>query len=147
MTTLTENQRSHQLSEQDLILLAAIENRHLQLAEFSHAVHIKLAYVYLAQAGFKGASQLMPAALRGFLRHHGVDPKKFHVTLTEGWLRAIWHFMQQSPGSESADAFLAQNPVLLNKEILLSHYSHERLFSEQARQCYLAPDLNPFPES
>ena len=147
MATDTENHCSNHLAASDVLLLEAIENRQLQLAEFSHEVHIKLAYVYLAQAGLKGACQRMPKTLGGFLQHHGVDPNKFHATLTEGWLRAIWHFMQQSPGTESADDFLRQNPVLLNQEILLSHYSHERLFSDRARKRYVEPDLNPFPES
>ncbi|WP_223789129.1 hypothetical protein [Marinicella meishanensis] len=147
MTTRTENHRTHCLVAQDLMLLAAVENRQLQLAEFNHAVHIKVAYGYLVQVGLAGACQQMPATLRGFLQHHGVDPKKFHATMTEGWLRAIWHFMQHGPASESADEFLQQNPVLLNREILLSHYSHERLFSDRARQRYVEPDLNPFPEN
>jgi len=137
----------HELSAVDEITLQSIENKHLQLAEFNHAMHLRLAYCYLVKQGPKKAGKLMKETLINFLSFHGVDPSKYHETITQGWLKAVWHFMQQSHPLASSEAFLKENPVLLNKEILLSHYSEDRLFSEQARVQYLEPDLNPFPET
>lgn len=125
----------------------AIENHVMQLPEFTHAVHVKLAYCYLTQMSFEDSVKMMSRTLVGFLKKHGVDRKKFHVTLTTGWLKAVAHFMYQSPATTSADDFIKLNPVLLNKQILLSHYSHELLFSELARVRYIEPDLNPFPNA
>jgi len=137
----------HQLSAIDEITLQSIENKYLQLAEFNHAMHLRLAYCYLIKWGVKNAGKQMKKTLISFLSFHGVDSSKYHETITQGWLKAVWHFMQQSHPLPSSEAFLKENPVLMNKEILLSHYSEERLFSEQARVQYLAPDLNPFPET
>ncbi len=127
----------------DELMVAAIENHVMQLPEFTHQSHVKLAYCYLSSYGFESGGKRMQNTLRNFLKAHGVSSDKFHMTLTHGWLIAIWHFMQNSPIANSADEFLAHNPVLLNKDILLSHYSHDLLFSERARKQFIEPDLNP----
>ena len=137
----------HKLSAVDGITLQSIENKHMQLLEFNHAMHLRLAYCYLVKFGPQNAAKHMKKTLISFLSFHGVDPAKYHETITQGWLKAVWHFMQQSHPTPSSEAFLKTNPVLLNKEILLSHYSEDLLFSAQARCQYLAPDLNPFPDS
>ncbi len=135
----------HQVSTTDRIMVAAIENNRLQLAAFNHATHVKLAYCYLVELGLIQSQQQMTKTLQQFLAFNGVDKNKFHVTLTSAWLKAVWHFMQQSPVMGSSAEFLTNHPVLLNKDILLSHYSHERLFSDRARKQFIEPDLNPLP--
>ena len=127
--------------------MAAIEQHQLQLAEFNHQAHLSMAYVYLTRGGFDQAFNNMSETLQKFLKANGVDSGKFHLTLTWAWLKAVWHFMRQSDPMASAREFLEANPVLLNKDILLSHYSHERLFSDRARRRLVYPDLNPFPDA
>ena len=141
----TISHTKHRISPQDELLVAAIEQHQLQLAEFNHQAHLSMAYVYLARGGFDQAFNIMSDTLQKYLKANGVDAGKFHLTLTWAWLKAVWHFMCQSEPMSSASAFLAANPVLLNKDILLSHYSHERLFSDRARRRLVHPDLNPFP--
>lgn len=145
MNSTVEQTVPHQISPADRMLVAAIENKHLQLAEFNHATHVKLAYCYLVELGLSQSQQQVAKTLQQFLKLNGVDSNKFHVTLTCAWLKAVWHFMQQSPAMSSASAFLEAHPVLLNKNILLSHYSHDLLFSDQARKRFIEPDLNPLP--
>lgn len=117
----TQNNLNHQISKIDQYMIRAIEGHTLQLAEFTHATHVKLAYCYLSQLDLRASQIKMSKILKGFLRHNSVDKNKFHVTLTHGWLIAVWHFMQQSPPMKSSDEFIEYNPVLLNKDILLSH--------------------------
>lgn len=136
----------HQISAVDQMMVKSLENYHFQLAEFNHAVHLKLAYCYLVQTGIRQSLVSMENTLKGFLHANGVDKNKFHVTLTGAWLKAVWYFMQNSPEINSADEFIKLHPALLNKDLLLSHYSHELLYSDQARKKFVQPDLNPFPE-
>jgi hypothetical protein len=143
----TISHTNHQVSSQDEWLVAAIEQHQLQLAEFNHQAHLSMAYVYLARGGFDRAFTQMSETLKKYLKAKGVDAGKFHLTLTWAWLKAVWHFMRQSAPMSSAKAFLEANPVLLNKDILLSHYSHDRLFSDRARRRLVHPDLNPFPDA
>ncbi len=137
---------NHQVSHGDQVLVDAIECYRLKLAEFNHATHIKLAYCYLVSLGPADGQVKMQDTLVKFLNFNGVDRKKFHVTLTQAWLIAVWHFMQKSPTMASADDFVKANPGLLNKDLLASHYSHDLLFSERARNKFVNPDLSPFPE-
>lgn len=145
MLVKTETAIQHQINQADDLMVSAIENHIMQLPEFSHQVHVKLAYCYLASDGFKKGGIRMQNTLKNFLKNLGVSPDKFHMTITHAWLIAIWHFMQNTPVVNSADEFLAHNPVLLNKDILLAHYSHDRLFSDRARKKFIEPDLTPFP--
>ena len=61
------------------------------------------------------------------------------------WLMAVRHFMTGAGATCSAEEFLTKSPRLFERDILLSHYSSERLYSEQAREQFLAPDLDPIP--
>lgn len=88
----------------------------------------------------------MRKALTSLLKHAGVDPaQKYHETLTEVWILAVHHFMKNTDNSESADNFIEKRPVILDSEIVMTHYSAEVLFSEQARQSFVEPNLEPIP--
>jgi hypothetical protein len=43
------------------------------------------------------------------------------------------------------DAFVAAHPQLLRRDLLLGHYSRERLFSPTARARFVEPDLLALP--
>jgi hypothetical protein len=53
--------------------------------------------------------------------------------------------MARSPASPSADALIEANPILLDSRIMLTHYSTDSLFSDQARARFVEPDLDPIP--
>jgi hypothetical protein len=53
--------------------------------------------------------------------------------------------MERTAASESADAFIEQNPMILDSRIMLTHYSAELLFSDAARSQYVEPDRDPIP--
>ena len=53
--------------------------------------------------------------------------------------------MEISPTTESADAFIDANRVLLDSRIMLTHYSAEVLFSPEARARFVEPDLDAIP--
>ena len=134
------------MTRNDELFVSAIENNHLQLAEFNHLAHVKLAYCYLAKADLENSIKKMTQTLKSYLLANGVDGNKFHVTLTHAWIRAVWYFMRKGEVTQSADEFVQTYPALLNKDILLSHYSHTLLFSEQARGKFVYPDISPIPE-
>ena len=113
---------------------------------FDHRAHLRLPYTCLTEYPDVEALTRLRGALLGFLRHHGVDPTKYHETLTRAWFLAVRHFMARSPSADSADAFIDANPVLLDTGILRTHYSADLLFSDQARDEFVAPDLEPIPE-
>lgn len=112
---------------------------------FDHQAHVRLAYIYLCESPVEEAAQRMKASLLAFLAHLGVDEGKYQETLTRAWILAVRHFMDPSKGSQSAEAFIHANPVLLDRKIMLTHYSAEVLFSPEARQAFVQPDIQTIP--
>ncbi len=138
--------RRHRSSAGDRRFVADVEAGRIAPDAFDHRAHLRLAYTCLTEHPGEEALPRIRSALLGFLGHHGVDPTKYHETLTRAWFLAVRHFMARSGSADSADAFIDANPVLLDTGILRTHYSAERLFSDQARGEFVDPDLEPIPE-
>lgn len=136
--------KAHALSGADRDFRSAFEACTVAPADFTHAAHVRLAYVYLVENDVEPAVEKMRESLLGFLAHHGISRSKFHETITRAWLLAVRHFMNKSDSDSSAD-FMAKNPELLDSRIMLTHYSASVLFSPDARTAFVEPDLDPIP--
>jgi hypothetical protein len=136
---------THTVSPDDRRFLAALEASKLEPGEFDHRAHVRAAYLFLTETSPERAAERMRDTLRAFLQHHGVDASKYHETITKAWILAVRHFMEQTPGTQSADAFIDANPRLLDDKIMLTHYSAELLFSPHARAQFVEPNLGPIP--
>ena len=138
----------HAISQADLEFRDAVEACEFPVDDFDHPAHIRLAYIYLAESHSVEETVIrVRNTLLGLLQHVGVDPsEKYHETMTEAWLQAVYHFMHESGDTASSDEFIAANPKLLNSKIMLSHYSEALLFSKEARASFIAPDLAPIPQ-
>jgi hypothetical protein len=135
----------HSLSAEDLRFRDDFEACLVPAAQFDHRAHVRLAYTYLAGNDADTALAAMRAALLAFLRHNGIDPSKYHETMTRAWILAVRHFMEISGASTSAGTFIDNNQTLLDTKIMLTHYSAGLLFSPEARSQFVEPDLGPIP--
>ena len=135
----------HRASASDLEFRRAFEACEIAPDVFDHAAHVRLAYINLCDLSVDGATERMKTALLAFLAHLGVDAGKYHETITRAWIMAVHHFMTLSPSQESAASFMAANPELLDSRIMLTHYSAAVLFSPDARQSFVAPDIQSIP--
>jgi hypothetical protein len=136
---------THQVSPEDRQFRADFEAGRLDADSFDHRGHIRLAYVYLAEADPDTALTSLRSALQSFLRHQGIPASKYHETLTRAWILAVRHFMAASPPAASADDFIDRNPGLLDSRIMMTHYSTDLLFSREARARFVEPNLDPIP--
>ena len=136
----------HTLSNNDLTFKHQVESCAFPVADFDHPAHIRLAYVYLSDNTTDQAVIRVRDTLTGLLRYVGIDPaEKYHETLTEAWVLAVHHFMNKTDSATSADEFIEKNPMLLDTRIMMTHYSAEVLFSDEARQAFIQPNLDPIP--
>lgn len=135
----------HALSGEDAAFLREFETGAFKPENFNHRAHLRLAYVHLANQGVANALPRFRSTLLAYLAHHGVSADKYHATLTQAWLLAVWHFMVKGGATRSAAEFLERSPALLDTRVMLTHYSRELLFSESARQSYIDPDIEPIP--
>ena len=137
--------RTHELSSDDRRFRAVFEACRFAPAGFDHRAHVRLAYTYLAENDTETALASMRAALMAFIRHHGIEASKFHETMTQAWILAVRHFLETSPASASAEAFIEHNPIMLDAKIMMTHYSAELLFSAEARARFVEPNLDQIP--
>jgi hypothetical protein len=123
---------THAVSDEDRSFRAAFEACAVAPASFNHEAHLRLAYVYLVEYGSSQAHERMRHSLLAFLAYHGVPPEKYHETLTKAWILAVRHFMDKAASSSFAE-FAANSQPILNSKAMLTHYTAERLFSQEAR--------------
>ena len=136
---------THELSPDDTAFRLAFEEGRVTPDAFSHRGHVRLAYVYLVESDTDTACARMREALRGFIQRWEIPPAKYHETLTRAWILAVRHFMERSPQTPDADAFITANPMLLDTQIMMTHYSAALLFSPEARGEFVEPDVSPIP--
>jgi hypothetical protein len=58
---------------------------------------------------------------------------------------AVHHFMVVGAPQASSDEFIAALPILLDPNIILTHYSTDAIKSDAARASFIEPDLDPIP--
>jgi hypothetical protein len=135
----------HRTSQEDQAFRRAFESFQLPPEKFDHPAHVRLAYCYLCEHPVDIAAVKMKASLLAFLAHLGIGQAKYHETMTRAWIMAVKHFMSESTECASATDFMKANPRLLDSKIMLTHYSAELLFSTEARQSFVAPDIQSIP--
>lgn len=136
----------HRGSAEDSAFVQAFEACAVSPEVFDHAAHIRLAYVYLCDLPTEAANDRFKTALLAWLAHNAVDPSKYHETITRAWFLAVAHVMAESAGCDSATAFVARHPRLLDRTLIREHYSEELLFSPRARQEFVQADLRAIPD-
>ena len=133
-------------SASDQEFRVSFETGTFPVAEFTHRAHLRLAYVYLTESDPDSALGSMRSALSAFLERNHIDPAKYHETLTRAWMLAIRHFMAKAPDTGSFAELAELQPQMLDPQVMLTHYSRDRLFSPEARAEFVAPDRDPIPD-
>jgi hypothetical protein len=131
------------MSDADMRFLHALETCQLPSGGFRHRDHVRAAWLYVTRDGVPAAIDAMDATIRQFAAHHG-HAAKYHKTLTAAWVRLVAFHATCHPASEFEE-FAATNPDLLDKALPMRFYSHERLFSPEAREGWIEPDRRALP--
>jgi hypothetical protein len=114
-----------------------------RLHAFDHRDHLRVAFAYARRGGVEHAVDRARHGLRHLAAAHG-EPERYHETLTTAWARVVAHHAL-ADGDDGFDAFLAAHPRLLDRELLLAHYTRERLFGPAARARFVEPDIVSLP--
>ncbi|GAA0268557.1 hypothetical protein [Cryptosporangium japonicum] len=95
---------------------------------FGHREHVHLTWLAVRAHGVPAATDLIGDGIRR------VGGRKYHATVTRAWVELV--------GSDF-DTFIAGHPALLDRNLLLRHYSPEALAA--GRDHWVAPDKAPLP--
>lgn len=110
---------------------------------FGHRQHVELAWRYLNLTNQMTAETWMREAIKHVAIKHGA-PDKYHETRTIAWIRLIGVHTRKSNAS-NFDDFVAENPDLLNVQLLDHFYTTGVLQDASARMQWVEPDLSPLP--
>ena len=106
--------------------------------DFRHADHVRVGFELLCRHTFPDALAAYSAALKGIAKRGG-NPGAYHETITVAFLSLIAEH-HAAGGYADFDAFIGDNPQLLDKSILERWYAPERLLSDVARKTFVMPN-------
>ena len=125
--------------------LASFSACTLPAEQFSHAGHIRLAWINLQRHEFDPAVDATCRGIRAYAAHLGAATK-FHTTITV----ALMHLLRAAGAGERSTSwyqFVCANQDLMHnaRAVLARHYSSPVLNSQAARERFVAPDLQALP--
>ena len=123
----------------DSEMLGRFERLEIDAPGFRHADHVRVACEMLGKYEFFDACSRYAKTILAMATGVGV-PEKFNATITFAFMSLIAERRASSDATD-VDTFLAENPDLLDKDLLDRWYSKERLASPLARTQFLLPNL------
>ena len=128
-------------------LRVKFERGTLALEDWTHKAHLALCCLYLMNHP-RRATRMLRDGIQSLNRANGVlntATSGYHETLTLFWIAKVRGLLDVCAGDELAVLNAVVNG-LANKELVLFHFSRERIMSPEARHSWCAPDLRPLPE-
>ena len=132
---------AHVCDTTDAELAIAFDRGEVPHAEFHHREHLRVAWAYLQTYGtVDAAAAHMRTTLMAFAGAVG-KADKYHETLTVFWIRLLAQIREGLDEVGEFDDILSAHGYLLDKDTPLAYYSRARLFSDEARLVWVAPDV------
>jgi hypothetical protein len=124
--------------------------RTLRREEWTHEAHLAATTYLLLKRPDIDLDAELPVLIRRFNESVGgvnSDSEGYHETITRVFLHGIRLFLAEADTSEPLHELV--NALLLSpmgrRDWPLRFYSHERLFSAEARRDFIAPDIAALP--
>jgi len=132
-------------TEHDIELLVhGFETCTVPRAHWTHEAHLTVALHYARRYPLPVAIERMRDGLHRLLMDFIGDTAAYHETITVAWMHLIAAFIaeadQGQPLSELADELHRR---CVDKDLLFTYYSRERLLSDEARHTFVSPDKKP----
>ncbi len=125
-------------------------DRSLPKEEWTHAAHFAAVIWLLRHRGVSDVTAGMPAWIRAYNEFTGgtnTDATGYHETITMASIRAaavvLATYGKDAPLHEVVNGLMTGE--LGRSDWLLRYWSRPRLFSTEARKCWLEPDLGSPP--
>jgi hypothetical protein len=121
-------------------IIRRFEDCSLSRSEWTHSLHLVMALWHLRRHGPETATRRIRDGIRRYNDRQG-NPTGYHETITLAWISVIERFLGRRDGNVSVSMLAVE---LLgecgDRDYLLRFYSRERLFSDEARTCWVSPD-------
>lgn len=133
---------SHHDDIGDAEFIWQFENQTLDPKYFDHVGHLRLACLYLDDRPLDEAIEATCSGIKAYAESLGAS-MKFHRTITEALVRIIQERRIDRATPENWRRFVEGNADIVEDctAVLMTFYSEERLFGDEARTSYLQADL------
>lgn len=123
--------------------LAAFEACTISKADWTHAAHVRMAWLYLSRLPFPAAVQSARSGISKYNRSLG-NTTGYHDTVT---VAAVAVIAARMTAGETYPAFRTRNPDLFGNlmSVLRGYYSDARIKSAEAAAVFVEPDISPLP--
>ena len=135
-------------TEEDIVdLVKSFEDATVSHDDWKHREHLIVAIYYVSHHDLETAIGKMRRGILNLLEHgFKIDLSKempYHETITVFWMRTVAEFNESKNGA-SVVSKMTEMLNLFDKDYPLRFYSHERLFSDEARATFVESDLKLF---
>jgi len=130
---------SHTIPINDLVL--QFENTILPLDLWDHFGRLRIVFFYLCREGLKALEpdSVLCTKWKKYKTSIG-HGKLWHYSLTRFWGLLLWKLYQQNSNKTFEEIYNNTSAIHQGK-IFLQYYSEKRIFSQKARDQWVAPDL------
>jgi len=122
----------------DQQFLTAFESATLH--PFKHRDHIRVAWLYLHRDGWEAGCDQIRRGIQHFAQANGATTL-YHETITRFWAQVVFNAVRATPKISDFVTFERRHHLLFDKRYIAQFYSAERLFSQEAREQWVEPDL------
>lgn len=140
---MTDEVKPFETDEDVLGVVRKFESCEYAPDDFGHRLHLTVALVYLLDSSYAVALERMRQGLHRFVAHHKLS-RVYHETLTVFWARRVLAFIEQSDKARGLTHLANElNDACASSRLVFDYYTKERIDSDEARACWLDPDLRP----
>ena len=147
MSILITEATEFRTTEEILALVRGFEDCTLPRERWTHAAHLTVALWHLLQYDWPDTVARVRLGIQRYNAAHGIRTTPtggYHETLTLFWLRRVRAYLEE--GRNEARALVPLANALADsadRNLPLTYYTRERLFSTEARASWVEPDLKP----
>ena len=123
--------------------LHAVRSGH-PLGPFGHREHLRLAWLVLEESESIAAAQTDVSRIIAKIAAAQGVPQRYNRTVTDAWVRIVAH-CRAAVHCTNFDDLLQGFPWLLDKRLLMRHYTSRTLAGDDARRAFVEPDVRPLP--
>jgi hypothetical protein len=129
----------------DEAFLAAFESCTLAKTEWTHAAHVRMAWLYLTRLPCQAALDAIRRGIRCYNSAVGSDG--YHDTITVAFTLLVRSRLSPADPGEGFTTFAARNPDLFEgcSGLLQRHYDPATLASAEAKWRFVQPGREPLP--
>ncbi len=126
------------------MLVREFEDRSLPKDEWTHTAHVRVALWYLWQRPKSEAFDALREGIKAYNLATGgqnTETSGYHETITWFWVEAVSIFLADQIGQPMAEVEADAVRTFASSSLPLLFFSRDRLFTPEARQRVVSPDL------